>query len=70
MQESKDRLDSWKEIANYAGRDIVTCWKWAKKLGFPVYHIDKNSNRSRVFSFKSEIDEWFKSKAKNGPFQS
>lgn len=57
MVESKDRLDSWKEIANYIDRDIVTCWKWAKKLGFPVYHIDKNSNRSRVFSFKSDIDK-------------
>jgi hypothetical protein len=33
MTELKDRLDSWKEIANYVDRDIVTCWRWAKKHG-------------------------------------
>lgn len=65
MVESNDRLDSWKEIANYVGRDVVTCWKWAKKLEFPVYRINKKSNRSRIFSYKSDIDKWFKSKTKN-----
>ena len=59
-----DRLDSWKEIASYVKRDISTCHKWSKKLGFPVYRIDKKSCRSRVFSYKSEIDSWFKMKTR------
>jgi len=54
-----ERLNSWKEVANYIGRDIGTCRRWTKKLGFPVYRIDKDSPRSRVFAFKSDIDEWF-----------
>lgn len=58
-----DRLDSWKEIANYVNRDARTCFKWANKLGLPIYRIDKKSKRSRVFAYRSEIDQWFKNKA-------
>ena len=57
---NKDRLDSWKEIANCAGRSVRTCYKWHKWLNFPVHRIDKKSSRSKVFAFKSEIDLWFK----------
>jgi len=56
----EDRLDSWKEIAKYVGKSVKTCEKWVAKLGFPVRRIDKTSRKSRVFAFKSEIDEWFK----------
>lgn len=64
MSNSYDRLDSWKEIANYVKRDISTCRIWKKKLDLPVYRIDKKSNRSRVFAYRSEIDRWFKERAK------
>jgi hypothetical protein len=63
MNSSKDRLDSWKEIAAYVNRDVGTCIRWEKKLGLPVYRIDKNSSRSRVFAYKKEIDQWFRDKA-------
>lgn len=63
MMDTIDRLDSWKEIAAYIKRDISTCHKWAKSLGLPVYRIDQTSTRSRVFSYKSEIDDWFKNRA-------
>jgi predicted DNA-binding transcriptional regulator AlpA len=59
----KERLDSWKEIANYVGREARTCHKWQNELNFPVYSINKKSSRSRVFAFKSEIDQWFKERA-------
>jgi hypothetical protein len=32
-------------------------------MNFPVYRIDKKSKRSRVFAYKSEIDQWFKKRA-------
>jgi len=54
------RFDSWKEVAEYLGRDIGTCLKWKKKLGLPIYRIDKESPRSRIFAFRSEIDQWFR----------
>lgn len=61
---SGDRLDSWKEISLYIDRDVGTCTKWAKNLGLPVYKIDKGSRRSTVFAFRSEIDRWFRERAK------
>ena len=58
--EKDDFLDSWKDVAKYVGRSKKTCAKWEAKLRFPVHRINKKSNRSRVFAYKSEIDEWFK----------
>jgi len=60
---NKERLDSWKEIANYIGREIRTRIRWHKKLGLPIYRINKKSSRSRVFAYKKEIDQWFKARA-------
>jgi len=62
--ETTERLDSWKDIAKYMGRDVATCMKWAKLYRLPVYHIAKDAPRSRVFTFKSEIDQWFRDKTK------
>lgn len=59
----RDRLDSWKEIADYVNREIKTCLRWEKEFGLPVYRIDKESSRSRVFSYRTEIDHWFKERA-------
>jgi hypothetical protein len=64
MTKPEDRLDSWKEIADYIGRNIGTCIRWARYLGLPVYRIDKKSARSRVFAFESEIDHWFENRKK------
>jgi len=53
-----ERLDSWKEISNYLNVSTRTCQSYEKKLKLPVYRIDNNSKRSKVFTFKSEIDKW------------
>jgi len=60
-----DRLDGWKAIASYLHRDVRTCQRWEKELGLPVYRIDETSDRPKVYSFKSELDDWFKSGEKN-----
>jgi hypothetical protein len=62
--EHTERMDSWKNIANYLKRDVATCRKWMKKYQLPVYRIDAKSKRSSVFAFKNEIDIWFIEKAK------
>jgi hypothetical protein len=59
-----DILNSWKEISTFVGRDVGTCIKWSRELGLPVYHIDRNSPRSSVFAYKSEIEKWFKARAR------
>jgi len=59
----KPILDSWKEISHYLNREIRTCQRWQKDLGLPVYRIDGKSPRSKVFAYKSEIDQWLQDKA-------
>src|ERR1700683_4235535 len=34
---SERRLDSWKEIATYLGRDVTTVQRWERREGMPVH---------------------------------
>lgn len=61
----KKRLDGWKEISNYLGRDVRTCQRWEIELELPVYRVNQDSVRSKVFSYSSEIDDWFSLTLKN-----
>lgn len=65
VMENKEILDSWKDISQYLNRDIRTCSRWEKKLRLPIHRIDNKSSRSKVFAFKSEIDQWLEKKAKS-----
>ncbi len=60
---NKEILDSWKAISEHLDRDIRTCFRWEKELGLPVHRIDKDSPRSKVFAYKSEIDKWLRARA-------
>src|SRR4051812_6878241 len=62
---SKDRLDSWKEIADYLGRDVRTAMRWAKTHGLPVRRV-AGKGRS-VFAFRNEIDEWLAGRSNLAP---
>lgn len=50
------RLDSWKEIAEYLGRDVRTATRWEAQ-GLPLHRIPGGKGRS-VFAFSDEIDAW------------
>lgn len=50
------RLDSWKEIAQYLGRDVRTVIRWEER-GLPVHRVP-GGKQSRVFAISSELDEW------------
>jgi Tol biopolymer transport system component len=52
-----DRLDSWKEIAAYVGRDVRTVIRWEQRGRLPVYRIPVGQ-RQAVYAFRHEIDEW------------
>ena len=54
------RLDSWKAIAMYLGRDVRTAVRWSQSRGLPVYRLP-GVTRSAVHSYKDEIDKWLKS---------
>ena len=57
------RLDSWKEIAVYARREVRTVQRWEKREGMPVRrhrHISGNT----VYAFREEIDAWLIARSK------
>jgi TolB-like protein len=62
---NSDILDSWKDISDYLERDVRTCRRWEAELGLPVNRINADSTHSKVFAYKSEIDQWFKDRANN-----
>ncbi|MFY9730386.1 MAG: hypothetical protein WB723_11475 [Candidatus Acidiferrales bacterium] len=51
------RLESWKEIAAYLGRDITTVRRWEKREGLPVYRL-QHSKLGSVFAYTLELDAW------------
>jgi tetratricopeptide (TPR) repeat protein len=63
-----DRLESWKEIAQYLCREVRTVQLWEKREGLPI-HRHFHHQLGSVFAFRSEIDEWRRraSKRFNGP---
>ena len=53
-----ERLDSWKDIAVYLGREVRTVQRWAVARSLPVHRHPGGGSRPRVFSYKAEIDAW------------
>ena len=55
------RLESWKEIAAYLGRDVTTVRRWEKREGMPV-HRHVHDKGGSVYAFSSELDAWLQSR--------
>lgn len=51
------RLNSWKEIAEYVGRNVRTVIRWEQEGGLPVHRIPVGHRRA-VFAYRHEIDHW------------
>src|SRR5574341_1381463 len=51
------RLESWKEIAAYLGRDVTTCRRWEKYEGLPVHRLHHGKLGS-VYAYTKELDAW------------
>jgi TolB-like protein/Tfp pilus assembly protein PilF len=56
-----ERLDSWKEIATYLGRDVTTVQRWEKREGMPV-HRHLHDKRGSVYALTPELDVWLQSR--------
>jgi Tol biopolymer transport system component len=56
-----DRLDSWKEIATYLGRDVTTVQRWEKREGMPV-HRHLHDKMGSVYASRDELDAWTRSR--------
>jgi len=51
------RLDSWKEIASFFGRDERTVRRWEKERALPVHRIP-GAAKGRVFAYQAALQEW------------
>jgi TolB-like protein/Tfp pilus assembly protein PilF len=56
------RLESWKEIAAYLGRDVTTVRRWERREGLPVSRI-LHSKIGSVYAYTTELDAWRDSRA-------
>jgi Tol biopolymer transport system component len=62
---SRTRLDSWKEIAAYLGREVRTVQRWEKNDGLPVHRLF-HSKRGSVYATPEELDRWLESRRISG----
>jgi len=60
-----DRLDSWKAIAEYLGRDVRSVQRWERDLGLPIHRVSGEKG-GVVFAFTGELERWLLSRPRNG----
>src|ERR1700693_171852 len=60
----RKRLDSWKEIAAFFGRDERTVNRWEKELGLPVHRLP--GTKGRVYAFAEELSAWLAASSNAG----
>lgn len=60
------RLESWKEIAAYLGRDVTTVRRWEKREGLPV-HRHRHDRLGSVFAYTNEVDSWCRQRSEPPP---
>lgn len=51
------RLDTWKEIGAFLGRDERTAKRWEKERGLPVHRVP-GTGRATVFAYTGELTRW------------
>ena len=59
------RLESWKEIAAYLGRDVTTARRWEKQERLPIYRL-QHSKLGSIYAYTSELDSWRNKQALGG----
>lgn len=64
ISRKKNILISWKEISSYLGSSIRTTRRWEKERTLPVQRFS-DSEKSRVYAYKEDIDEWLKTEFRN-----
>jgi tetratricopeptide (TPR) repeat protein len=64
MRSESDRVQGWKAIGAYMGRDRTTAIRWGSERGLPVHKVP-GGKRSTVYALKSELDSWRQSLAQD-----
>jgi Tfp pilus assembly protein PilF len=53
------RLDTWKEIGAFFGRDARTAKRWEETRGLPVHRVP-GGGRANVYAYPQELADWLK----------
>ena len=61
QQGANRRLNSWKEIASFFGRDERTVKRWEKQRGLPVHRVP-GGEKGGVFVFTDELSDWLETR--------
>ncbi len=59
------RLDSWKAIAEYLGRDPRSVQRWERERGMPIHRVPGEKGGA-VFADSEELDAWLRSGRNSG----
>lgn len=65
-QSPSDRLDGWKRIAAYLGKDVRTLRRWEKNEGLPIHRL-MHDKQGTVYAFRSELEVWRKNRKEASP---
>ncbi len=57
------RLEGWKAIARYLGKDARTALRWVD-LGLPVCRV--NGRNSSVYAYADDLEEWLRRRSAEG----
>ncbi len=57
-----ERLDSWKEIAAFFGRDERTVKRWETRRGLPLHRLPGGGG-AKVYAYRAELQSWLTSGA-------
>lgn len=60
---AKERLDSWKEIASFFGRQVRTVQLWEKSEGLPVRR-QHHKKLGSVYAYRRDLDAWWTARSR------
>src|ERR1700739_1592324 len=55
---TKERLDSWKEVASFFRREVRTVQLWEKSEGLPVRR-QHHKKLGSVYAYRHELEAWW-----------
>ena len=56
-ESTRERLENWKEVANYLRRSVRTVQRWETEEGLPVHRLNHDL-RSSVYAYEDELEAW------------
>lgn len=59
------RLEGWKAIAGYLGRDVRTVQRWERSEALPVHRLEHHK-QATAFALRDELDEWLRRRSRDG----